>query len=192
MKQRSRLQQLIFAINRWLELPKCSRSIICGAIVEAVDELGLADVLAKDGITFNRTDDLYNDMRVNAQKIFRWLGQYEGTHAFPDRLFHLEQAILAAMPENIRLDYLNDIYGMMGLVVCSSQSSTTGIDSSRMAATLTKEQMEAQVSVIELGIAPEFGAAKRAHREVSEAVAVGSAVLGELERKFPNLKSVTH
>lgn len=187
MKQRSRLDLLMVAINRWLELPKTSRSTICSEIVKAVDGLGLTQVLAQEGITFTYSHDLYNDMRVNAQKIFRWLGQYEGTHAFPDRLFHLEQAIVAAMPESIRLDYLNEVYGMTGAVVCSQQSNQGLVDTARMAASLTKEQMEAQISVIELGISPGFDAAKKAHREVSEAVAVGSAVMGELERQFPEL-----
>lgn len=187
MKQRSRLDLLVSAINQWLEQPKASRSKITAEIVQAVEDCGLTDQLNNEGITFNRSDDLYNDMRVNAQKIFRWLGQYEGTHAFPDRLFHLEQAILAAMPEDIHLNYLNEVYGVVGVVVCTRQSSQEDIDATRMAASLTKEQMEAQVSVIELGTSPGFDAAKKAHREVAEAMATGAAVLGELERTFPDL-----
>lgn len=187
MNQRSRLQLLMVAINRWLEQPKTSRSSITSEIVQAAEDCGLTDVLANEGVTFNRTDDLYNDMRVNAQKIFRWLGQYDGIHDFRDRVWDLEQAVVIAMPEHIRLDYLNDIYSMAGVVVCTRHSRQEGIDAKRMAVNLTKEQMEAQVSMIELGTNPGFDAAKKAHREVAGAVATGAAVLGELERTFPDL-----
>ena len=187
MKQRSRLDLLMVAVNRWLEHPKASRSKITAEIVQAAEDFGLTKQLANEGITFNRTDDIYNDMRVNAQKIFRWLGQYEGVHPFHDRLWHIEVAILGAMPEELRLAYLNDVYGVIGALVCARQQDGQNIDATRMAASLTKEQMEAQVSVIELGDRPDLWAAQTAHREVSEAVATGTAVLGELERVFPEL-----
>ena len=187
MKQRSRLDLLVSAINQWLEQPKASRSKVTAEIVQAVEDCGLTDQLNNEGITFNRSDDLYNDMRVNAQKIFRWLGQYEGTHAFPDRLFYLEQAILAAMPEQHRLGYLNEVYDMTGVLVCARQQGAEAIDTHRMAASLTKEHMEAQVSVIELGPRPDLHSAQTAHREVAEAVATGTAVLDELEKTFPEL-----
>ncbi|MFT6910060.1 MAG: hypothetical protein ACJAS1_006788, partial [Oleiphilaceae bacterium] len=117
MKQRSRLDLLMKAINAWLELPKVSRSAMATAVVQAVDDLKLATVLAKEGIAFTYSDDIFNDARVNAQKIFRWLGQYEGQHAVPERLFHVEQALLAAMPVELRIGYLNDVYGMVGVTV---------------------------------------------------------------------------
>ncbi|MBU6956072.1 hypothetical protein [Hahella sp. HN01] len=187
MKQQSRLKLLMSAVNRWLEQPKASRAIICGEIVQAANDCGLSEILKNEGITFNQSDDLYNDLRVNAQKIFRWLGQYDGIHAFLDRLWCLEPAIVAAMPEALRLSYLNDVFGVTGVVVCSRQVSCEHIDATRMAACLTKEQMEAQVSVIELGIHPDLESARRAYQEVSEAVATGAAVLGELERTYPEL-----
>lgn len=187
MKQRSRLDLLMVAINQWLQQPKASRSTITADIVQAVEDCGLTHQLNNEGITFNRSHDLYNDMRVNAQKIFRWLGQYEGTHAFADRLFYLEQAILAAMPAQHRLAYLNEVYGMTGVLVCGRPQSAEVIDTHRMAASLTKEHMEAQVSVIELGPCPDLRAAQAAHREVAEAVAMGTAVLDELEKTFPEL-----
>nr|WP_232772153.1 hypothetical protein [Shewanella sp. Actino-trap-3] len=49
MKQKSRLDLLMKAINAWLELPKVSRSAMATAVVQAVDDLKLATVLAKEG-----------------------------------------------------------------------------------------------------------------------------------------------
>ncbi len=187
MKQRSRLELLVTAVDRWLEQPKASRSKITAEILRSVEARGLTEQLANEGITFNRSDDLYNDMRVNAQKLFRWLGRYEGVRPSPQCLWHMEAAILGAMPERLRLAYLDEVYGGIDVFVCARQRGGRRIDATRMAANLTKEQMEAQVSVIELGIRPEASAAKTAHREVSEAIATGTAVLGELERCFPEL-----
>lgn len=168
------------AVNRWLEQPKASRSKITAEIVQSAEDCGLTEQLANEGITFNSTDDIYNDMRVN-------VGHYEGIHPFHDRLWHIEVAILGAMPEALRLNYLNDVYGVIGALVCARQQNGQNIDATRMAASLTKEQMEAQISVIELGYRPDLHAAKTAYREVSEAVATGTAVLAELERTFPEL-----
>lgn len=190
MKQESRLQLLTNAINRWLELPRTSRATICTEIVQAVDDLGLNDVLGADGITFNKTDDVYNDARVNAQKIFRWLGQYEGQHAFTDRLFCIEQAILYAMPRDIALQYLHDVYGMCGVYIgVNVPHGAIGADA--IAAAITKENAEAQISVIQLGDRPSEIAIRNAYRELKESVGTTLAALDALEIKYPLLKLKT-
>lgn len=70
MKKYSRLDLLMAVVNRWLEQPKASRSKITAEIVQSAEDCGLTEQLANEGFTFNCTDDIYNDMRVNAQKIF--------------------------------------------------------------------------------------------------------------------------
>ena len=186
MNKQSRLKHLNIAINRWLELPKASQAKICEEIIQSAHAMGLTNVLAEEGITFNHTDDVYNDMRINAQKIFRWLGRGD-CHAMPDRLFHLEPAILAAMPDELKLTYLHEVYGQTGVVICPRQESDKVMNSAHMAASLIKEQMEAQLSVVELGADPSFEKAKRAHKEVSEAVATGTEALNSLEQAHPGL-----
>jgi hypothetical protein len=188
MKQRSRLDLLMKAINAWLELPKVSRSAMATAVVQAVDDLKLATVLAKEGITFTYSDDIFNDARVNAQKIFRWLGQYEGQHAVPERLFHVEQALLAAMPVELRIGYLNDVYGMVGVtVVVDYVGDGMSLSAYDMAATLTKENCDAQVAVIHLGINPSRHQVETAHLELRESRAVTSMSLDILEKHYPYL-----
>tara|TARA_R110002124_G_scaffold163667_7_gene331053 strand:- start:987 stop:1580 length:594 start_codon:yes stop_codon:yes gene_type:complete len=196
MKQVSRLNLLMKAINSWLELPKVSRSALATSVVQAVDDLKLATVLAKEGITFTHSDDMFNDARVNAQKLFRWLGQYADQNAVPERLFYVEQAILAAMPVELRIGYLNDVYGMVGVtVVVDHVSDGMSLSTGDMAATLTKENCDAQVAVIRLGINPTRHQVETAHRELRESRGVTSMSLEVLERKYPyliesNLKSV--
>ncbi len=188
MKQVSRLTLLMKAINKWLELPKVSRSALATAVVQAVDDLKMVSVLAKEGISFTYSDDIYNDSRVNAQKIFRWLGQYADQHAVPERLFYVEQAILAAMPIELRIGYLNDVYNMVGVtVVVDHVGDGMSLSTGDMAATLTKENSEAQIAVIRLGLAPSRHDVEQAYRELRESRGMTQAAMDAFERNYPYL-----
>ncbi len=186
MKHKSRLDLLMVAIHRWLEMPRVSRSIMAAEIVAAVDKLGLNDVLAKEGISFNRTSDPYNDSRVNAQKIFRWLGQYQEVHAMPERLFYVEQAILAVMPLPLKIRYLNEVYNMVGVTVVADTGFSAGqLNPAALAVALTKENAEAQVAVIQLAHTPSREDVIAAHRELTESKGVTQAALNALEKEYP-------
>jgi len=188
MKLSSRLDLLMIAINRCLETPRFNRSMLCGEVIEAIKKLNLVDVLEREGITFNTSDDLFNDMRVNAQKLFRWLGQYEGQHAFPDRLFHLEQAIVAAMPEHIRLDYLNSVYNMVDVIVClrSKATLTTGT-AQEIISSSVKESSEAHVALIGLESNPTDNQILAAYKEAGESAVAATNTVGYLENTYPDV-----
>jgi len=186
MKQQSRLHHLMIAINRWRESPRCSQRVIASEIVSAVNETGLSALLEEEGITFRSSDDIYNDDRVNSQKIFRWFGQFEDSKIQLDTLFLVEQAIVAAMPEEIRLNYLNSIYSMADVVICLKPQATVAIDVMMIAASsLIKENAEAQVAVIEAASNPDKVRVQKAHKELTESLAVGANVLGNLEQEHP-------
>lgn len=190
MNQKSRLDLLMVAIHRWLELPKVSRRALAVEVVDTAERLGFIPLLAAEGITFAKTSDPYNDGRINAQKLFRWLGQYEENHPMPDRLFHVEQVLLAAMPTHLRLAYLNDVYAPCGVtVVADSYRDAVSISSSQMAAALTKENSEAQVAVITLGTTPNRQQVTDCHRELRESRATTQASIDLLESQFPYLKN---
>lgn len=189
MKQHSRLDFLMMAIHRWLELPKVSRSIAAAEIVGAVERLGMVAVLANEGITFNKSSDPYNDSRVNAQKIFRWLGQYQENHAMPERLWFVEPIILAAMPEQLRLQYLNDVYSCCGVTVVSNcnQHDSDEIELTNVAIFLTKEHSEAQIAVMQLNHIESPANIMAAHKELREAAGATTAAIQVLEKEFPIL-----
>lgn len=187
MKHRARLDLLNMAVAKWMQQPKTSRTVVIGQIVDAVERCGLTETLAHEGVTFNTSDDAYNDLRVNGQKLFRWLGLYDGINSFPERLWVIEPAMLAAMPNDIRVEYLNAVFGVSGVFVCNRSTEDGDLDRVRLAASLTKEQMEAQLSVIELSANPAVQAAEAAHKEVSEAVAMGTHVIQALEGAYPEL-----
>ncbi|WP_104403497.1 hypothetical protein [Vibrio penaeicida] len=191
MKQQSRLRLLNSAINNWLELPKTSRATITAEIIEVVERIGLTSVLEEQGITFNQSDDIYNDMRVNAQKLFRWLGHYDGIHDFKDRIWDIEQAIVAALPCDIRIQYLNDVYALPDLYIGTTSQQKDHLNCDRIAASLTKENMEAQLSVIELRDNPESSPSiYKAHRELKESVATTLAAIDVLEHHYPELSNL--
>ncbi|MCU8034395.1 MULTISPECIES: hypothetical protein [unclassified Shewanella] len=183
-----RLSLLMKTIHRVLELPKMTRFALAMDVVEAVDRLGLSEVLAAEGISFARTQDVHNDARVNAQKLFRWLGQYEGQHPQAERLFHVEQALVAALPEHLRVQYLNDVFGCAGVTVIADQVTDGHVlHVADMAAQLTKENSEAQIAVIHLADAPKREDLLKAHRELKESAATTNGSIAALELAHPFL-----
>ena len=189
-KNDSRLNLLMKTIHRVLELPKMTRFALAIDVVAAVERLGLSEVLAAEGISFASTQDVHNDARINAQKLFRWLGQYEGQHPQVDRLFHVEQALVAALPEHLRVQYLNDVFGCTGVTVIADRMSDGHVlHVADMAASLTKENAEAQVAVIHLGEEPKREQLVAAHRELKESAATTQASMAALELAYPYLAS---
>ena len=190
MKQHShqnRLSLLQQYVRKWLEHPRLSRSVIGEEVVRAFYELGYREVLAPEGIDFKYTDDVANDMRTRAQKLFRWLGHYDGIKASPDKLFFIEAAILAAMPQDLRLSYLNDVYAVTGVFIGVNHNQGDAISNEQIAAALTKENMEAQLSVIKLGSCPSEAAVHNAYRELKESAGTTLAAIEALEDEYPVL-----
>lgn len=187
-KRDSRLSLLMRTIHRVLELPKMSRFNLAIDFVVAVERLGLTEVLAAEGISFARTDDVHNNARVNAQKLFRWLGQYEGQHPQVDRLFHIEQALVAALPEHLRVQYLNDVFGCTGVTVIADRMSDGHVlHVADMAAQLTKENAEAQIAVIHLVANPSKDEVLLAYKELKESAATTQGSMAALELAYPFL-----
>lgn len=184
----SRLSLLMKTIHRALELPKMNRLALAMDVVAAVDRLGLAEVLAAEGITFARTDDVHNNARVNAQKLFRWLGHYEAHHPMADQLFYIEQALVAALPEHLRVQYLNDVFGCAGVTVIADRMTDGHVlHVANMAAQLTKENSEAQIAVIKLASVLDRDGLLRAHQELKEAAATTQGSIAALELAHPFL-----
>ncbi|WP_163833262.1 hypothetical protein [Spartinivicinus ruber] len=172
-------------ISRWLEYPKVSRQGIAEEVITFLKEYGYLEVLERENIQFSQTRNLTKDLRINAQKIFRWLGDYDEVKPSPSKLFFVEAAIVATMPLDLRMAYLNEVYDVAGVYIGVKQSSSEGICSQTMAARLTKENMEAQLSVIELGDCPTEEAVKNAHRELKESAATTQAAVEALETNYP-------
>ena len=181
-KSQNRLAILNHYVDRWLSLPRMSRQRLGDEVVQTFYALGFDDALAKLGIHFNQTDDIAKDLRPRSQKIFRWLGHYDEVKSSPDRLFYVEAVIVAAMPEQVRLAYLNEVYSCAGVFI-GVQHDDGGIAGEKMAAALVKENAEAQISVMELGPTPDAQALSRAKKELRESIGTSIASLRKLEER---------
>lgn len=186
-----RLVVLTNHIARWLEMPGMSQTTVAMEIVEAFEQLGLAHDLQVEDIFFMRTNDVVADANTNRQKIFRWLGLMDnGAKRSPAKLFFAEQAIVAAMPQAIRLSYLTEVYMGAGVSIYAAEAGAAQPSVETLATSLIREGSEAQLALLSHGGNP----AKRheALRELKESRAAHDNAIATLEalEQQPNIRSV--
>lgn len=181
MKTRSRLDILNAHLNQWLEIPRENRLTLSAHIVETAERIGLVETLKEAGLTFNKTRNTHNDMRVNSQKIWRWLGGYDGVPSSPMRLFYAEQVMVAAMPIHLRLSYLNDIYSCADVLIGHKPSATGKLAVAEVAANVTKENSEAVVAMIHHNSCPTKKSKANTIKELKEAAGATMAAIDTLE-----------
>jgi hypothetical protein len=148
-RSQNRLAILRRYLDAWAALPRHNRGLVAEIIVEKFDEMGLADHIAGTGVEFSSTDDLSHDMRARGQKIWRWLGAFEEVRNQPGKLFFVEQAIVAAMPNEIKTAYLSEAFLAADVCIVEHKDSDK-INPKRIARALIKENSEAQAAVVDL------------------------------------------
>lgn len=108
--QKTKLTTLMHYVNLWKQ-GVGSRESVAIAIVECHYELGL-DVVT--GITFDTRGDSFKAAKTAADRIFRWLDDQTKEGVLMPANF--EQSILAAMPQDLVLSYLNESLCAVGFV----------------------------------------------------------------------------
>ena len=194
MKMLTRLEKLNTAVSQWLDYPKASQQSITVDIINAVEQAGMTDSLKSAGIIFTLTGDIFRDARINAQKIFRWLGRYEEQAVFYERVFEFETALLLVMPETIRIDYLDSVYGDVGIFVCNRPAVDGQLVGKDLAASLLQETSEASVAVVQLASGAAADSPERAKvvkRELREAISMAVLVLDATNKQFPSVINLT-
>ena len=116
-KTLNRLAILRRHLDKWASQSRHNRQLVAELVVEKFNELHMADHIPGTGVEFSATDDLSHDMRTHAQKLWRWLGAYEEAKPGPDKLWYIEQAVVAAMPRVLRIAYLLEVYADAGVTV---------------------------------------------------------------------------
>lgn len=170
-------------IARWLEQPGMSQTTLTMLVVEHFERLGLARDLQVEDIFFMRTGDAVADANTNRQKLFRWLGWLDdGRKRSAARLFFVEQALVAAMPQPIRLSYLTEVYLGAEVSIYSSAAGAQEPSLQMLATTLIREGSEAQLALLSHG----ENLAKRNDvlRELKESRAAHDAAISTLEKGF--------
>ncbi|WP_434359852.1 toxin YdaT domain-containing protein [Parasalinivibrio latis] len=185
--QKHRLMTLHKYISKWLQRNGMSQSVVAQEIVESFRALDLDKALQVEDIFFMDTGDVFTDVATNRQKIFRWLGFMDnGSKRSPSRLFFVEQAIVAAMPPDIRASYLNEVYGDCGMFFGAEAIATEfcRLDPSKMTESMIKEGSEAQIALLQLGENPNHEKVREAIQELRESIATNLSALRLIDEKY--------
>lgn len=154
-------------ISEYRRINRLSRETIAANIVEAHERLG-ADGLCN--IRFEpKTVDAFERMKVNADRIFRWLDDEtkDGT-LMPANFL---QSVLAGVPEEVRRRTLDRILMPLGFAVRSLTGSQELVPfSAAVAVDLMREQNEAAQAVTGLIDGYDRHELERAHLQVSESI----------------------
>ena len=186
----NRLDILKLYIERWAKEKKLSRQAIAMDIVDEFMKAGLDQATADEDIFFHNNGDAYTVANAAQQKIFRWLGILaDGEKRCITKLFFIEQAIVSAMPAHLRVDYLNEIY-LNARISAPLESDCEETNVKEMLVSMTKENAEAQVAVIQLPDNPTLLQLKGTRKEVAEAVSSNQAILEEVDKKIAMLSEV--
>ncbi|MGI0119645.1 hypothetical protein [Zooshikella sp. RANM57] len=181
-------------VNHWLSLPKLSRAILTDKVVTAFFDFGFDQILTDQGITFKDSDCLNCEqaMRVNAQKFFRWLGFYDEQFKSEQKIIALEPAIVAAMPNDLKLAYLNEVYAAAGVYIGTRKGDEPNMPGGengirQVAASITKENAEAQIAVIQLGPNPSIEQIRTTYRELKESAGTTLGAIEFIENTFSHV-----
>lgn len=170
-------------ISEYRRLNRLSRETIAAGIVEAHERLG-ADSLCN--IRFEpKTLDTFERMKVNADRIFRWLDDEtkDGT-LMPANFL---QSALAGIPEEVRRRCLDRLLMPLGFAVRSLGLPDTLVPFSAAVATeLMREQNEAAIAITGLIDGYDKHELEDAHREVSEAIDAGVKARAMIEAQMAN------
>ena len=185
MKSQTRLDTLLKYVFQWLG-SGAQQKHIGYEVGQAFEALGFQPKLRNLDITFDTYSDPSEQGRKNGKKLMRWLGMDSDHVANRERLFEVEPIIVAAMPEDLRKAYLNDIYGCAGVsVICASQINGE-FDPHSLAAAATKESAESVCAMLKgLGPNPTTSDVQNQYREHMEAGDVHYAAAAELKAKYP-------
>jgi len=154
-------------VEAWRKQNGWSRETAAQMIVEAHEREGLQLV---SGIVFDpQTRDTYERMKVNADRIFRWLDDVTKDNNLLCANFI--PSILAALPAEQRMHLVDDLLRGHGMAcrMISSESDDTPIG---MLRSMMVESSEASQAVAALLDGEDPGELEMAQRQIAEAMAV--------------------
>jgi hypothetical protein len=161
---KSRIAIILDHVDAWRHSMDWSRETVCDVIVEAHYRIG-ADRLTQ--VKFERTGDLVTIQKNNADRIYRWLDDKSKDRNLLCSNF--EQSILAAMPADIRLAYLNDILAPLGFVVRGIEPEENhGLNATHHVVNMARESAEALGAVADLISNPTPAKLALADRELAD------------------------
>lgn len=176
-------------VEEWRKLNGWSRETVAQEIVEAHESLGAGRVT---GIYFDPpTRDAFERMRVNADRIFRWLDDVtKDRNLLPANFI---PTILQALPLTIRMHAADDLMRPVGLGCRAINMLSIGESESESVGSLFRslviETAEANVAVSELLDGETPDELLRAQRELTEALESIQAMLTRVEDRIQGGRS---
>lgn len=179
-----RLTILREACLAWSRLSEWNKATIGYEVFDALrEEFNGAELEAMDVQLPKPSCDAARALRNAGQKLFRWLGAEECAPS-RDKVFMIEHVIVSVMPDVIKNDYMQRLYGKtMYLSAGRDAENNAADDVSSLLLPLTKESSEAVQAMIRMA---QTGANKPINvenclREVRESVAMHNAAITVLE-----------
>lgn len=178
LQAQSLVELLRSAVESWRrQNGSMSRESVAVHVTEAHEAIG-ADQIT--GITFDSTNkDAYTRAKSAAQKLYRWLGGDDEQEAkLPANML---PSILAAMPMEQRLDFLNQVLCPLGVEARAiGRDAIGGLDVSRHLCTVMKEGNEAQLALATLTPNASESALLAAANELVESAQAHEAAASDL------------
>ena len=164
--QKSPISSLLEVIDGWRKSGSKSRETAAEEIVCAHEQI---DGPARTGVFFEpRTTDVFKRMHTNAAKFFRWMDdESKDTNLLSVNML---PSVLAALPEDERIHWLNDYLRPLGLVVRGiDQSQGSMPDMNRLLCDVLKEGSEGTQALAEAAANPSLANVARAVKELADA-----------------------
>jgi hypothetical protein len=161
---KTKLSILLDYVDEW-RARAGSREAVALSIVEVHVGLGMNEIPKME---FSQRGDAFTRGKNAADRIFRWLDDKTKDGTLMPANF--ETSILAAMPEDLRVAYLNDVLAPLGLVVepvvaCSDRQ----LDGVQHLVAVSRESSEATSALAEVVSAPTLHNLRNAERELADA-----------------------
>src|SRR5690554_152617 len=162
--QKTKLTHLMTYVDKWRERVG-SREAVAVAIVEAHVAAGF-NTRAK--LHFETQGESFTMAKNAADRIFRWLDDKTKDNNFMPVNF--EDSILLAMPEDLRLCYLNDWLRSFGMAAKVMHDVDADICLTQLLPGVIKESSEATFAMASLPAEPSHADLDAADREFAEAI----------------------
>ncbi len=182
MRNKSQKETLISSllkyVNLWRKSMSWSRETVVQMIVEAHERI---DGPAVTDIRFDGTHpDAFMRQKTHADRVFRWLDDStKDTNLLPANFL---PSILAAMPANIRIQCVNELFQCADITVRAIEAMSAGTeDFSVLLPSLLKESGEANVAVANLLDGATVDELAKARKELTESINMQKAVLDIVE-----------
>jgi hypothetical protein len=153
------------AVTEWRRREGWSRETVVDEIVKKHGEINGPSVT---GIDFDpHTRDTFGRMKVNAERVFRWLDdETKDCTLLPANFL---PSILAALPVDLKLQCIGQILRPLSLEVCIADVSTaTEFNAATHASTLIKEGAEAATKILALSAHPSASEVEEVCKEIAD------------------------